>query len=391
MNVEHLKAKASAWLDENRAPFLAVARAIHAHPELAFAEFKSQEVLTNLLESEGFNVKRSIADLPTSWRASYGTQGPKIAFLSEYDALPQIGHACGHNLIGTGAIAAAIALKAVWPDLPAQILSVGTPAEEDGGGKCLMVDRGVFADVDAAMMFHPSGSINLVHRHALACQSFTVRFHGAPAHAAGAPWKGINALDAMIQFFVNVAFLRQQIKPDARLHGVISNGGVAANVIPELTEAKYIVRALVTPYLHELMAKVKRCAEAAAVTTGCTVTFTDGPLYTHRVNNMVMARAFQRNIESLGEVVTEPDPNASVGSSDIGNVSMVCPTIHPYVRIATSDVPAHTADFAVASDSELGYTQMFKAAKAMAMTAIDLIAVPENLAAARAEFAATAK
>jgi amidohydrolase len=391
VNAQTLKAQVCNYLDQHRAKFETVARAIHARPELAFQEHFAQERLTGLLAEAGFTVERGIAGLPTSWRAAYGSSGPKVAILSEYDALPDIGHACGHNLIGTGGVAAAIALRAVWPEMPAQILSIGTPAEEDGGGKVLMVDRGVFADVDAAMMFHPSGLTNLVHRHALACQGLKIRFRGAPAHAAGSPWKGLNALDAMIQFFVNVSLMRQQILPDARMHGVITQGGKAANVIPEFTEASYLVRAKDAAYVGELMAKVKRCAEAGALATGCTVEFEMEPFYAHRLNNMVMARAFQANIESLGEVVSEPDPTGSVGSSDIGNVSLVCPAIHPYVRIATAEAAGHTAAFREASGSDLGYDQMFKAAKSMAMTVIDLIAVPQNLAAAKAEFAQAAK
>lgn len=391
MDTQQLKLKVSAYLDEHRSRFETVARRIHARPELAFEERFAQSELTALLEAEGFVVERGIADLPTSWRASWGNPGPRIAFLSEYDALPDIGHACGHNLIGTGGVAAAIALKAVWPDVPSQILSIGTPAEEEGGGKCLMVDRGVFADVDAAMMFHPSSTVNLAHRHALACQGLKIRFRGAPAHAGASPWKGVNALDAMIQFFVNVSTLRQQMRPDGRLHGIITNGGKAANVIPELTEALYTVRAKDAAYVAELMAKVQRCAEAGALATGCTVEFEVEPFYAHRLNNMVMARSFQANLEALGEVVTEPDPNASVGSSDIGNVSLVCPTIHPYVRIAEQEFGGHTVAFCTAANTDLGYTQMLKAAKAMAMTAIDLLAVPGALEAAKAEFAAAPK
>lgn len=389
MSTEELKARVCAYLDENKARFTAVARAIHAHPELGFQERFAQAKLTGLLEADGFRVERGVCGLETAWRATHGSVGPKIALLSEYDALPEIGHACGHNLIGTAGVAAAMALKAAWPDAPAQWLSIGTPAEEGGGGKVLMVERGHFADVDAAMMFHPSGTINLAHRHALACQGLVVRFRGAPAHAAGSPWNGVNALDAMVQFFVNVALLRQQVRPEARLHGVITNGGAAANVIPELTEASYLVRARDFAYMNELMAKVKRCAEAAALATGCQVEFEPEPAYAHRVNNMVMARAFQANLEALGEVVTEPDPNASVGSSDIGNVSLVCPTIHPYVRIAEQECAGHTAAFRTAAGSPLGYEQMIKAAKAMAMTAVDLVA-GGLLAAAKAEFARSA-
>lgn len=382
-----IKHRACQFIDQHQDRFLAIAKEIHRTPEIAFTERHAQKLLTGLLEEDGFAVERGVAGLETSWVARTGTAGPRIAILSEYDALPNLGHACGHNLIGTAGVAAALAVKAAFPDMPGELLSMGTPAEEGGGGKVIMVEQGIFAEVDAAMMFHPSGARTLVHRHALAAQGLNIKFRGKPAHAAGSPWNGVNALDAVCQFFVNVAMLRQQVRPDARLHGIITNGGSAANVIPEETEALYRFRALDRAYLEVLKEKVRKCAEAAALATGCTVEFKETLLYAERRNNMVMARAFQANIESLGEDVVEPDPTASVGSSDIGNVSLVVPTIHPYVKIANGEVAGHTAAFREASDSEYGYSQMFKAAKALAMTAIDLLGDPAKLEAARAEFA----
>lgn len=392
MLIDAIKARACQFIDQSQERFLAIAKEIHRTPELAFQEHHAQRILTTSLESDGFAVTRGAAGLETAWVATHGTtaDGPRIAILSEYDALPGLGHACGHNLIGTAGIAAAIAVRSAWGDHPGQILSIGTPAEEGGGGKVIMVEHGVFDDVDAAMMFHPSGRVSLAHRHALAAQGLKIKFHGAPAHAAAAPWLGVNALDAVCQFFVSTAMLRQQCRPDARMHGIITNGGAAANIIPEETEAIFRFRSLDRAYLEELKAKVKRCAEAAALATGCTVTFSETLLYAERRNNMVMARSFQANIESLGEEIIEPDPSWSVGSSDIGNVSLVIPTIHPYVKIATTEVGGHTDGFREASDSDYGYAQMFKAAKALAMTAIDLLGDPIKLAAAKAEFALSA-
>jgi amidohydrolase len=388
MNVAEIKAKVCSFIDAHQTQFMEAAAEIHAHPEVAFTEHHAQAKLTGLLEEWGFAVERGTAELDTAWKATDGQDGPRIAILSEYDALPQIGHACGHNLIGTGGVLAAIALKAAWPDHPGQVLSIGTPAEEGGGGKVLMVDRGAFAGVDAAMMFHPSGRQTIAHRHALAAQGLRIKFRGKPAHAAARPWYGVNALDAVCQFFVSVAMLRQQVRPDARLHGIITNGGSAANVIPEETEALYRFRALDRVYLNDLKEKVRRCAEAAAMATGCTVEFQETLLYTERRNNMVMANAFRANIEELGEEVSEPDPNGSVGSSDIGNVSLLVPTIHPYVKIADEEIAGHTAEFRLASCTPYAYIQMLKAAKAMAMTAVDLLAAPGVLEAARAEFRA---
>lgn len=384
-----VKARVCDYIDQQQDRFLAIAADLHRNPEVAFTERYAQKVLTGVLEEEGFPVERGVADLETAWVAAHGSgPGPSIALLSEYDALPGLGHACGHNLIGTAGILAAIAVKNAWPDHPGKVLSVGTPAEEGGGGKILMAEKGAFNGIDAAMMFHPSGAQTIVHRHALAAQSLKLKFLGKPAHAAARPWVGANALDAVCQFFVSVAMLRQQVRPDARLHGIITNGGQAPNIIPEVTEAIYRFRALDRAYLEELKGKVKACAEAAALATGCRVEISETLLYTERRNNMAMARAFQRNIESLGEVVVEPDPNASVGSSDIGNISMMLPTIHPYVKISDDELPGHTAAFREASDSTYGYRQMIRAAKALAMTAVDLLTGDSGvLEAARAEFA----
>lgn len=387
-NAADVKARVCDFIDQQQERFLAIAADIHRNPEIAFTEKYAQKVLTGVLEAEGFPVERGVAGLETAWVAAHGSgPGPAIAVLSEYDALPGLGHACGHNLIGTAGILAAVAVKNAWPDHPGRLLSMGTPAEEGGGGKVLMAEKGVFDGLDAAMMFHPSGAQTIVHRHALAAQSLKLKFHGKPAHAAARPWVGANALDAVCQFFVSVAMLRQQVRPDARLHGIITNGGQAANIIPELTEATYRCRALDRAYLEELKSKVKACAQAAALATGCTVEIAETLMYTERRNNMAMARAFQRNIESLGEVVVEPDPNASVGSSDIGNVSLLLPAIHPYVKISDDELPGHTAAFREASDSAYGYRQMLKAAKALAMTAVDLLGDAGVLEAARAEFA----
>ncbi len=374
-------------IDSNRDRFLKVSQEIWNDPELGFDEHRAVQRLTQPLAEAGFEVEVGVAGLDTAFRATWdsGRAGPTIALLCEYDALKGLGHACGHNLIGTGWMLAGWAVRQAWPDLPGRVQVIGTPAEEGGGGKVYMVDRGAFEGVDAAIMFHPSSGISKVHRGGLSAQRMFVEYTGAPAHAAAAPWDGINALDAMIQLFVSIGLLRQQLRPDARIHGVITHGGDAANIIPEYTRAEFSVRAELLSYLNVVRARFTAAAEAAATATGTQVKVTEGPLYANRINNMAMARRFEKHLNDLGLETEEPDPNAGVGSSDIGNVSMVTPAIHPYVSISEEKLAGHTAAFREASNSPLGYDRMFIAATAMAQLAADLIADPELLAQAKAE------
>lgn len=385
---EAIQQRVNDLIDANRDRFVGISQEIWANPELGFAEFQAAKLLTGPLEESGFAVERGVAGMETAFRATWSGAAPgqTVAVLSEYDALNGLGHACGHNLIGTAGMLAGWAVRQAWPDLPGRLQVIGTPAEEGGGGKIIMVDQGVFNGVDAAMMFHPSTGQNLVHRGGLACQEIKMTFRGKPSHAAAGPWKGLNALDAMIQTFTSVGMLRQQLRPDARIHGIITRGGDAVNVIPELTEARFLVRATKVEYLVEVQEKVRNCARAGALATGCAVEFAEGLLYENRINNMVMARRFQRYLEAQGVAVTEPDPNAGVGSSDIGNVSRVCPTIHPYVSIGPEGINGHSFEFCQASASPEGYAGMIYAAKSMAMLAVDLLGEPGLLDSAKAEW-----
>ena len=383
----------SQHIDEQQEHFLAIAKQIWANPELSFEEHQAAAALCVPLEEAGFKLERGVSGLDTAFRATWqGAQaGPTIAILCEYDALRGLGHACGHNLIGTGGMLAGWALRQAWPDMPGTLQVIGTPAEEGGGGKVIMVNDGVFADVDAAIMFHPSSGVSKAHRSGLAAQGITLSFHGKPSHAAAAPWKGVNALDAVVQFFVGIGLLRQQIEDGSRLHGIISHGGDAANIIPEYCEARMIVRADTMAYLETLKAKVFNVAQAAALATGCKLEVKEELPYANRVNNMVMARTFQKHLEALGDIVEEPSPNEGVGSSDIGNVSLVCPTIHPYVSISQEPVSGHTEGFREASNSDYGYSQMLRAAKAMALTAAELLADSSLLQRAKEEFQASSQ
>ena len=388
MTLEAVYARIDEVIEQNRERFIGISREIWANPELGYQEFRALAELTAPLAEAGFAVEKGLAGMETAFRGSWrgGASGPTIAILCEYDALNGIGHACGHNLIGAAGMLAGWALRQAWPDLPGTLQVVGSPAEEDGAGKVILVDKGEFAGVDAAMMFHPTAGENMVHRGGLALQEIFIRWHGKPAHAASGPWNGLNAVDALIQTFVGVGLLRQQLKPDARIHGIITKGGDAVNVIPELTEAQFLVRATEYDDLLVIKEKVLNCARAGALATGTTMEYTEGALFQNRVNNMVMARRFQAHLEAMGLAVSEPDPKAGVGSSDIGNVSRVCPTIHPYLSIAPKGVAGHTVEFREAAGSPAGFEAMLAAARAMARLAADLFGQAGLLDAARAEF-----
>lgn len=347
---------------------------IHGHPELSMKEFKTAQKLRARLAQEGFEVT-DVADMSTAFVARTGNgQSPRIAFLLEYDALPEIGHACGHNLISTGALTAAIALKrALSTSFQGTILAIGTPGEEGAGGKILELEKGVFEGVDAALMFHP-GDRTIPWRHATATAHLSIKFFGQAAHAAGSPQAGRNALAAMIQFFVALDGLRQHIPETSRLHGIITNGGSAPNVIPDYTEASYLVRALTRESVLELVDRVKACAEGAALATDTRVEVEHaGPLYAERKNNHTIASRVMEYLEEQGVAVEVPVLRGGTGSSDIGNVSLVLPAIHPYLKIAPSGTQGHSHAFREAAASPEAQDAMLKMAEALARTGADLL------------------
>jgi amidohydrolase len=299
---------------------------------------------------------------------------PHVALLAEYDALAGVGHACGHNLICMASVGAAVALHRAVPRLAGTLTVFGTPAEETAGGKVPMVEQGLFEGVDAAMMFHPSKS-NFWVRGALAAQPLTVTFHGRSSHAAAAPEKGINALNALLLTYHAIDSLRQHVTSDVRIHGVITHGGDAANVVPAFAQGEFLVRANTQTALVGVMAQVQRCAEGAAVATGARVEMKTGSVYAERNNNRALAALFGANMHELGVEGEEPPASGGVGSSDIGNVSLVVPTIHPYLSI-TDDAAGHTPEFREAAASERGYDAMLNAAKGLAMTTLDVMYRP---------------
>ncbi|MDI3316242.1 MAG: amidohydrolase [Bacillota bacterium] len=393
-DLEALKGEIDRAVDRLAGPLEEVARAIHGFAETAFREERSAAFLADRLEAAGFQVTRGIAGMPTAFRADWQPAGPEarpaVALLCEYDALPGLGHACGHNLIAAAGFAAALALRQVLEPLGDRFrgrLSVfGTPAEEEGGGKIILVEQEAFRGYDAAMMFHPATQ-NVVGSDALACVDVRYRFHGRAAHAAAAPQQGINALDAVLLFYDAVNALRQQTSPTARLHGVITRGGDAPNVIPDLAETTWIIRERDVESLLPLLQRVHACARGAAEATGCRLELEQGRIYAERVPNSVLEELFARNASRRGVRLEEPNPHGT-GSSDIGNVSRVLPALHPYLAIAPVDQPNHSRAFAQAALSRRGLETARTAAALLAATALDLLLQPELVEQAWKEFRA---
>ncbi|MCB9140428.1 MAG: M20 family metallopeptidase [Caldilineaceae bacterium] len=385
-----LKARVIDIVDELSVRLIAVSQTLHANPELAFEEYESMKLLADTAQEYGFAVERGVAGLDTAFVATAPGQGPgpTVAFVAEYDALPGLGHACGHNIIGTAALGAALAVQAVRDQTPGVIKLIGTPAEERGGGKVIMVERGVFDGVDAAMMVHP-GTKTMTTRGTLASNKIEFEWFGKASHAAAAPDLGINALDACIQTFNNINALRQHLTDDVRIHGIITHGGQAPNIVPEYASAAFSVRAATSERSFETLEKVIRCAEAGALAAGATVKYQHEAHYANRIANPTLARLFGANVTALGETVVEPAHDERMGSSDMGNVSQTVPSLHPYLPIADIGVGGHTPEFAVAAASERGNHALLQSAKAMAMTAVDLMTQPELVEQMRQDFADT--
>jgi amidohydrolase len=364
-----------------------LSRRIHDHPELAYQEVQACGWLSDYLAGHGFKVERGVAGVETAFRATLETgAGPTIAILCEYDALPAIGHACGHNVIATSGAGAGAALAAVRAALPAgRIQVIGTPAEEGGGGKVRLIDGGVFQHVDAAMMIHGFDRW-ILHQDLLGIVRVGFEFTGKAAHASADPWEGVNALDAVIQTFNNVSMLRQQIRPETRIHGIVTQGGAAPNIIPENAACTFYVRAAKLDEMWALHKRVIACAEGAATATGCTLNVVEfeAPYEPLRRNDTLL-ELFRANMQTTGAVESPPIPDR-MGSSDIGNVSQVIPAIQPMVQIAPFGTPIHSRAFEAAAVSSLARTGMCQAAKTMAMTTYDLLADPSLITRARAEF-----
>lgn len=359
--------------EEVREELLRLSHDIHSHPETSYQEFRAAAWQKELLERHGFAVEMPFCGMETAFRAVKKGKGPGavVAFLSEYDALNGLGHACGHNIIAAASVGAGLSLASVLENVPGEVQVIGTPAEEGGGGKIFLVEHGAFESVDFALMMHPSTK-NIIGRGGLAAREFRVEFRGKAAHSA-TPDKGVNALTSLIAFFNGIDTLRQTWPDSAKINGIITKGGEASNIIPEVTEAVYTVRASTKKELLPMCEDLKRMAEAAALVTGASFTVHQTPIYAERYPNSVMGEAFKRNMEFLGEQMEYPDPKERVGSSDVGNVSLEIPAIHEYLAIADPSVAGHTPEFREAAVSPRSDKVVILAAKGLALTGLDLL------------------
>jgi amidohydrolase len=387
IDLEGWKARIRTAVDELRERLLATSHDIHANPELLFEEHRASARLADELERGGLRVERGVGGLATAFRAELdgGEPGPTLAILAEYDALPGIGHACGHNIIATSALGTGLALARSGQRFPGRVLIIGTPGEEGGGGKILLAEAGVFDDVDASFMLHPSRS-DMVRRSSLASSRIELVFHGKASHAAGAPDLGVNALEAVIQTFVGVNARRLQMRADARVHGIITHGGDAVNIIPARASARLSGRARDRAYQRRLVAMLRDAAEAGATATGARLQWAETRGYDNTVPNPTIADVMARNMAALGRPVIEPAPDERMGSTDMGDISQILPAVHAYFAIVPESIANHTVEFAAAAASPAGDAAVLDGAATLAMTAAELLADPSLIAQAGADF-----
>jgi amidohydrolase len=358
---------------------VALSHDLHAHPETAFAEVRSAAAVADALEAGGFDVARGVCALPTAFSARIGSGPLVVAVCAEYDALPGVGHACGHNIIAACAVGAGLALAEVADEAGLTVLVLGTPAEEGGGGKVLMLQRGAFDGVHAAMMVHPWPTERLTAQ-CLAVSHFDVTYAGKEAHASAAPWEGINALDAMTVAQVSIGLLRQQLRPGNQVHGVVLEGGRAANVVPARVRGRFMSRAPSLKQLELLDPKVRACFEAGATATGAGVSFEElSPVYSHMESDPYLLSAYRANAEALGRrfSLDDEDVPPPTLSTDMANVSLAVPTIHPMIGIDGHGSVNHQPEFADACATESADRAVHDGAVAMAWTALDAALRPE--------------
>jgi amidohydrolase len=387
MEASEIKDRIAAEVERRAEVLLDVSHRIHERPELCFEEHHAADLLAGVLEDEGFDVERGAAGMETAFLARAGSSGPTVAVFCEYDALPEIGHACGHNVIGAAGLGAGLAAAALADELGGQVLVVGSPAEEGGGGKVFLADRGALEGVDAAMMVHPADG-DLTAMNVIAIQQVHVKYHGEAAHAAAFPHRGRNALDAAVLGYVNVAALRQHIRPTERIHGIFTDAGDKPNIVPNYAAAEWYVRSPTLRLLQALKQRVLTCLESGAAAAGCTMEHEwIDPAYADMIDNPVLVDLFSANAERVGRTMADPTTAENVvGSTDMGNISYVVPSIHPMLRVAPRGVPIHTPEFTGYARGEDGDQAVLDGASAMAMTVADLWLDPGRLEAARASF-----
>lgn len=384
--MSELKNQISQFIDTNAKIYQDISLAIHAKPEVSDFEYFASQTLSEQLKKEGFEIELPAAGHRTGFAATYKSNkpGPTVVFLAEYDALAGLGHGCGHNVFGATSSLAGAALKSIVDQIGGEVRVYGTPGEEggqNGSAKGSFVKKGYLKDVDFALCTHPgSGSEDGLSTRNYACAPVDIEFWGKPAHAAGCPQDGINALDAQILTYAAIGVLRQQLTNRIRIHGVIVEGGTAPNVIPEYTKAKYYIRAADIDTLHELYEKVENIVKGSALQTGCTSSM---KLYQNLVENMVLTPSldaiYEKYITELGNTVKHVEDVVMPGSSDVGNISQVVPTIQPHISITDVQIAGHSQDMVNASCSQKAMDAIVKGAKALAFTALELFENPEEL------------
>ena len=390
MDLPALKDRLRAEVEARADRLIELSHEIHEHPETNYEEHFAHDLLTGVLEREGLAVERSAYGVDTAFAARAGDAGPSIAVLLEYDALPGIGHGCGHNIIATAGLGAGLAAAAVAAEAGGRVVVLGTPAEEGGGGKILMAREGAFDGVDAALMVHPAGD-DLTRMKVIAVQELIATYTGQAAHAAAFPHLGRNALDAAVLGYLNVAALRQHTLPEERIHGVFLEAGEKPNIVPARAVTEWMVRSTSIATLEPLKARVAACLEAGAAAAGCEVEIAwKAVVYADMLDNQALIALYAANADALGRPLVEPHGEvAVVGSTDMGNVSYLVPSIHPMIAAAPSGLPIHTPEFARHVRSESGDRAVVDGAVALAWTVADLWAGDGALEAVQAEFAAT--
>ena len=374
IDIAQVKQQVCADIDSRSADLISISHEIHAHPELNFEEKFAHDILTQYIADSKLKVNRGAFELDTAFDVSVrGGDGPTVAVICEYDALPGIGHACGHNIIATAGLGAGVALSAVAELCGGNLRLMGTPAEEGGGGKVEMARKGAFKNIDAAMMIHPSDR-DLARMNAIAIQQLFVRFAGLAAHAAVSPDKGKNALDAAVLGYMNVAAMRQHIRPTERVHGIFTKAGEKPNIVPREAEMDWYVRSDTIETLQPLKARIAKCLEAGAMAADCTISFDwQKNTYADLVDNLPLLTSYVQNSAQLGrDLTTDLLPGTGGGSTDMGNLSYLVPSIHPMLQVAPHGVSLHSAQFAEFTASKDADKAVLDGAKIMAMTAIDM-------------------
>jgi amidohydrolase len=399
VSVDELKKKVEQRLDEIMPELEGLSDDIFAHPELKFEEHHAKEAITTLLEKHGFEVEHNTANLPTAFSAFVPghKSNPRVGILSEYDALPEIGHACGHNLIGTSGVGAFMVLASIADELDGSVALYGTPGEEGGGGKVTMLEADTFDGLDTVMMTHPIHTDSMVDTPFLASTGLTLKFHGKPSHAAAAPEHGINAVDALVNTYVAVNGMRQRMPNDVNICGIIRHGGAAGNIIPDYAELFYVVRADTWHKTKDAVDTIVQIAEGSSAAIGATLEsemmknqHAEFQFYTEDKQNEALKDVFRSNLEALGVTVTPWTKDMGVGSTDFANVSYEIPGMHLMLKLDGTDSPPHTREFAVAAGSEHGRKWLREAILAMAFSTIDVLNGENTLKGVQEDFAAAA-